>query len=100
MAQGKQQGNFEFVNFVLLSNTMPESISEAAQSGDGTVENVGIRTKAAIPCPDCRQKFDTQKAKDLHWKFIHDPNSTRKIENSRMILKSGREGISCRPSVF
>ncbi|CAE6922352.1 unnamed protein product [Symbiodinium sp. CCMP2592] len=25
-------------------------------------------------CPECRQKFDSEKAKQLHWKFIHDPN--------------------------
>ena len=49
-------------------------ISAAAKSGDGTVINVGIKTEAAFPCPDCRQKFDTEKAKQMHWKFIHDPN--------------------------
>jgi len=57
---------------------MPEKesmeISAGAMSGDGTVENVGVRMTAAFPCPDCRQKFDTEKAKQLHWKFIHDPN--------------------------
>lgn len=55
---------------------MPESmeISEAAKSGDGTVANVGIRTAGSFQCPDCSQKFDTEKAKQLHWKFLHDPN--------------------------
>jgi hypothetical protein len=48
--------------------------SEAVTSGDGSVENVGIRMEGSFQCQDCRQKFDTQKAKDLHWKFIHDPN--------------------------
>jgi len=49
-------------------------ITEAAKSGDGTVINVGIKTTGAFQCPDCRQKFDSEKAKQLHWKFIHDPN--------------------------
>jgi len=47
---------------------------EATKSGDGSVENVGMIMEGSFQCPDCRQKFDTQKAKDLHWKFIHDPN--------------------------
>jgi len=51
-----------------------EKIVDGAKSGDGTVINVGIRMSAKIQCPDCRQRFDTQKAKDTHWKFIHDPN--------------------------
>lgn len=49
-------------------------ISEAAKSGDGTIENVGIKTDGGFQCPDCRQKFDSEIAKGLHWKFIHDPN--------------------------
>ena len=57
---------------------MPETleVTAAAMSGDGTVENVGIKTQASAihQCPDCRQKFDTEQAKKLHWKFIHDPN--------------------------
>ena len=55
---------------------MPPKVdmTEAAVSGDGTVTNVGIRVAGVIQCPHCRQKFDTQKACDLHYKFIHDPN--------------------------
>jgi len=49
-------------------------ISAAAVSGDGSVENVGIKMTGSFQCPECRQKFDTEKAKQLHWKFIHDPN--------------------------
>ena len=49
-------------------------ISDAAKSGNGTVEQVGIKMTGVHQCPDCRQKFDTEKAKQLHWKFIHDPN--------------------------
>merc|ERR1712028_133903 len=55
---------------------MPETmeITAAAKSGDGSVENVGIKMSGSFQCPECRQKFDTEKAKQLHWKFIHDPN--------------------------
>merc|ERR1712151_1061899 len=50
-----------------LSQTM--EISEAAKSGDGTVDNVGIKMTGTFQCPECRQKFDSQKALDLHLKF-------------------------------
>jgi len=55
---------------------MPETmeISDAAKSGDGTTQNVGIKVSASFQCGECRQKFDSDKAKQLHWKFIHDPN--------------------------
>ncbi|CAE7596749.1 unnamed protein product [Symbiodinium natans] len=55
---------------------MPETmeISDAAKSGDGTTTNVGIKMTGTFQCPECRQKFDSEKAKQLHWKFIHDPN--------------------------
>ena len=55
---------------------MPETmeISAAAKSGDGATQNVGIKVGAQFQCAECRQKFDSEKAKQLHWKFIHDPN--------------------------
>lgn len=49
-------------------------VSAAAKSGDGTTQNVGIKVDAKFQCAECRQKFDSEKAKELHWKFIHDPN--------------------------
>ena len=58
------------------ATAMPETmeISDAAKSGDGTTQNVGIKVGASFQCVECRQKFDSEKAKQLHWKFIHDPN--------------------------
>ena len=52
----------------------PKCCSPCVQSGDGTVENVGIKLTGSFQCKECRQRFETQKALDLHWKFIHDPN--------------------------
>lgn len=49
-------------------------ISQEARSGDGSVENVGVKMTGEFKCPECRQQFDTEQAKALHWKFIHDPN--------------------------
>jgi len=49
-------------------------ISEEAKSGDGTVENVGIRLHGQFQCSECRQMFHTELAQRTHWKFIHDPN--------------------------
>eukprot|EP00439_Symbiodinium_sp_Y106_P029780 s3931_g3.t1 len=62
--------------FMLWKGIMPETmeISDAAKSGDGTTTNVGIKMTGTFQCPECRQKFDSEKAKQLRWKFIHDPN--------------------------
>jgi sulfite oxidase len=49
-------------------------ITDAAKSGDGSVDNVGIKMTGEFQCDVCRQRFDTELAKKLHWKFIHDPN--------------------------
>jgi len=49
-------------------------VSEAARSGDGSVTNVGIKMSGEFQCAECRQKFDSEQAKKMHWRFIHDPN--------------------------
>jgi len=49
-------------------------ISEAARSGNGSLEMVGVKVDASIQCPDCAQKFDSEVALQVHFKFIHDPN--------------------------
>jgi len=50
-----------------------ETIIAEAKSGDGTIENVGIKMNGTHQCKECRQKFETKKALDLHGRFIHDP---------------------------
>jgi len=52
----------------------PMEIAEEAKSGDGTVENVGIKVGAQFQCSKCRQRLTSERAMQLHWKFIHDPN--------------------------
>jgi len=46
-------------------------MANAAKSGDGSLENVGVRLKGTFQCAECRQLFDTEVAKNTHWKFIH-----------------------------
>jgi len=48
-------------------------LSAEAMSGDGSIANVGLKLTGTFQCPDCKQKFTTKKAQELHWKFIHDP---------------------------
>ena len=50
---------------------MPETmeISEAAKSGNGSLEQVGIKLDGTFQCPHCRQKFVSDKALQLHLKF-------------------------------
>jgi hypothetical protein len=51
----------------------PMEISPAARSGDGTLENVGIKVDGKFKSPVNNQCFDTQQALDLHMKYLHDP---------------------------
>ncbi|CAE8627326.1 unnamed protein product, partial [Polarella glacialis] len=51
-----------------------QNLVKASKSGDGSTQNVGIKIDGKSPCPDCRQKFDDEKAKQMRWKYIHDPN--------------------------
>eukprot|EP00927_Polykrikos_kofoidii_P058068 TRINITY_DN5237_c1_g1_i1.p1 TRINITY_DN5237_c1_g1~~TRINITY_DN5237_c1_g1_i1.p1 ORF type:complete len:1397 (+),score=167.03 TRINITY_DN5237_c1_g1_i1:77-4267(+) len=44
------------------------------KSGNGTVEQVGVRISGTFRCVECRQRYDTPAALDTHWKYFHDPN--------------------------
>jgi len=44
----------------------------AAKSGDGTIANVGVKVGGKFRCPDCRQQFESKRARQLHWKFVHN----------------------------
>lgn len=68
-----EEANWE-IGLQMLRKAVAEAAERAALSGDGTVDNVGIRLDGRVQCPDCNQKFDTQRATEIHWKFIHDPN--------------------------
>ncbi|CAE8710332.1 unnamed protein product [Polarella glacialis] len=57
------------------STTHPFKECDRLTPGLGKITtNVGIKVDGKFPCPDCRQKFDDEKAKQMHWKFTHDPN--------------------------
>eukprot|EP00414_Alexandrium_minutum_P009171 CAMPEP_0113831560 /NCGR_PEP_ID=MMETSP0328-20130328/6919_1 /TAXON_ID=39455 /ORGANISM="Alexandrium minutum" /LENGTH=63 /DNA_ID=CAMNT_0000799731 /DNA_START=87 /DNA_END=278 /DNA_ORIENTATION=- /assembly_acc=CAM_ASM_000350 len=62
---------------------MPEGqmeISEAAKSGDGTLEKVGIKVNGKFKSPVTNQTFDTKEALDLHLKYLHDPKKSSNLE--------------------
>lgn len=61
----------------LLGKAAEVAVQQASRSGDGTVSSVGIRLTGAVRCADCSQKFDTRRAMEIHWKFIHDPSCCR-----------------------
>jgi len=44
----------------------------AAESGDGSIENVGIRLSGEVQCPECRQRYDTERAMQIHFRFTHE----------------------------
>lgn len=66
-------GSSSVANEAVLEPEIME-ISDAAKSGDGSVDNVGIRMSGNFQCLECRQRFDTEKTKQVHWKFMHDPS--------------------------
>ncbi len=55
-------------------------ITEAAKSGDGTIENVGIKLDGKFKSPVTNQCFPTQHALDLHLKYLHDPKKSSNLE--------------------
>lgn len=48
-----------------------QGINEAALSGDGSLQHVGVRVTGCRKCPNCNQKFETEEARDAHCKFMH-----------------------------
>lgn len=50
-----------------------ERAKRMSKSGDGSLENVGIKLHGDIRCPQCSQRFETVEAQQIHWRFIHDP---------------------------
>eukprot|EP00929_Paragymnodinium_shiwhaense_P104755 TRINITY_DN69463_c0_g1_i1.p1 TRINITY_DN69463_c0_g1~~TRINITY_DN69463_c0_g1_i1.p1 ORF type:complete len:521 (-),score=71.27 TRINITY_DN69463_c0_g1_i1:218-1705(-) len=46
-----------------------------ALSGDGTLEHVGIRLTGKFQCAECQQRFDSERAERMHWRFVHDPSA-------------------------
>jgi hypothetical protein len=48
-------------------------ISDEAKSGNGSLENVGIKMNGKFKSPVTNQWFDTKEALDLHLKYLYDP---------------------------
>ena len=58
---------------------MPWEVKDGATSADGTILPVVHRLSGKIQCPECDQKFDSEKAVNLHSKFIHQSNGVSPI---------------------
>mmetsp|Transcript_69655 Transcript_69655/g.108944 ORF Transcript_69655/g.108944 Transcript_69655/m.108944 type:complete len:308 (-) Transcript_69655:133-1056(-) len=58
--------------FRALKEKGVKSVNVHSLSGNGTLENVGVRVTGNHLCPDCNQRFDTEMDQILHWKFVHD----------------------------
>jgi hypothetical protein len=55
-------------------DALEERARKLALSGDGSIDNVGIKLDGQVVCTECRQRFDSEDARKIHWRFIHDPN--------------------------
>eukprot|EP00746_Dinoflagellata_sp_MGD_P113401 gnl/MRDRNA2_/MRDRNA2_50264_c0_seq1.p1 gnl/MRDRNA2_/MRDRNA2_50264_c0~~gnl/MRDRNA2_/MRDRNA2_50264_c0_seq1.p1 ORF type:complete len:851 (+),score=164.98 gnl/MRDRNA2_/MRDRNA2_50264_c0_seq1:73-2625(+) len=47
---------------------------KAAQSGDGTLQNVGLRVQGTYLCTECNQRFDSKEIHEIHRRFLHAPS--------------------------
>jgi len=50
-----------------------EQIEKMTVSGDGTLENVGIKVDGKFQCQHCSQKFDSKQQRQIHHRFVHPP---------------------------
>lgn len=49
-----------------------EAAWKAAQSGDGTLHNIGLRVGGTVQCTECHQRFDSEQILQTHRRFMHD----------------------------
>jgi len=48
-----------------------EAAWRASQSGDGTLQNVGLKVRGLVQCAECMQRFDTDQILQVHRRFTH-----------------------------
>eukprot|EP00927_Polykrikos_kofoidii_P033956 TRINITY_DN28796_c0_g1_i1.p1 TRINITY_DN28796_c0_g1~~TRINITY_DN28796_c0_g1_i1.p1 ORF type:complete len:499 (+),score=71.42 TRINITY_DN28796_c0_g1_i1:68-1498(+) len=68
---GDQQSSPSAVQQLQQKADEVERAAIAATSGDGTIANVGIKLDGAVACPQCNQRFGSERALELHLCFIH-----------------------------
>jgi len=72
---------------------MPAGIVDAARSGNGSIDSVGLKLSGKVPCLHCSQKFDSEQALSMHCKFIHDQSSGMNVGYSLEYSFSSRKDI-------
>ena len=64
---------------------------ERTESGDGTLENVGIKVDGKFKSPVSNERFDTREALTLHLKFLRtasdEPQDTSTVQESEVDVK-------------
>ena len=58
-------------------------VSDAAKLCNDIIAGVGVRATGDHQCPDCRQKFDTEQAKKLLYRF--DRHNFSQIEKKKRL---------------
>lgn len=76
--------------------------TDAAQCGDGTVANIGVKMDGKFHGNVCRQKFDMEKAVQLQRKFIHDHQAERqcKVAVEAFLKEHGFSSVSAPKRTF
>jgi len=62
----------EAVNALERAMDSQQSRQPLQDSGDGVIENVGLRPSGSFPCPHCFQRFDTKFGQATHVRFVHE----------------------------
>lgn len=60
-------------------------------SGDGSIDNVGIFMPGPHQCPDCCQRFDSEKTLDTHYRFVHGENRPVEFVEEMKSTSDGEE---------
>mmetsp|Transcript_135473 Transcript_135473/g.235587 ORF Transcript_135473/g.235587 Transcript_135473/m.235587 type:complete len:165 (-) Transcript_135473:29-523(-) len=60
----------------IFSFLKDQPVKSTPTSGDGSVENVGFVTEGKFSCPACRQQFSSERASQIHYRFVHAASDT------------------------
>eukprot|EP00930_Biecheleria_cincta_P092404 TRINITY_DN82300_c0_g1_i1.p1 TRINITY_DN82300_c0_g1~~TRINITY_DN82300_c0_g1_i1.p1 ORF type:complete len:396 (+),score=41.39 TRINITY_DN82300_c0_g1_i1:49-1236(+) len=60
-------------------------------SGDGSIDRVGIFMPGSHQCPVCCQRFDSEKTLDTHYSFFHDQHRPVEVAEEMKSTSGGEE---------
>lgn len=65
-----------------------EQMSRVSESGDGTLDNVGIKVEGSYQCCHCRQRFEAAMQLQIHDRFVHSPFCSMPPEQEEIVKQA------------